>query len=293
MSAALERLKQQNEHDRQRLLPETSDAMLTTLTSILDVVEQERSQLKALADGQKKLAGFVMVMEEQQTLQLENLASRVSTSPTSNVESSQIVSVENRLAEIETTLSEFVTALDGRQLREAATKLITEASRNRTGMTSAVERAAEQVSESTELVNRAHGAASRIEVKATAAIQEVTGAAADAAATKVSEKVDAAQARAEKVMALVSKVEARQVWSAAGAMCLVLLPAATVVLGGILIVAGVVFGWEVALSTEAATWLRWVRGIGAVLGTVLAVVGLVAAVRWVAGHVSEWSGGRR
>lgn len=55
-----------------------------------------------------------------------------------------------------------------------------------------------------------------------------------------------------------------------------------------LIIAGVVFGWEMAFTTDAATWLRWVRGLGAAAGTLLALVGLVAAVRWVSVYVSTW-----
>lgn len=86
-------------------------------------------------------------------------------------------------------------------------------------------------------------------------------------------------------MALVTRIESRQLWNAAGAMCRALLPAATVVLGGVLTVAGVVFGWEVAMTTEAATWLRWVKGIGAVLGTGCALLGSFMAVSWVAGYV--------
>lgn len=289
MSAALERLKQQN---GQPPLPETSEAMLTTLTSILDVVEAQRRQLTTLTDGQKKLAGFVKAMDEQQTLQLERLresADRSSTSLPSEPTSQQTESVDSRLREIESTLSEFVAALDGKRLREAALTLITEADRNRTNMVSATERAAEQVATSNELVKRAYGAAGRIEKQADAAIQKVAAASADDIAGRAVEKINAADARAEKVMALVSRIEGRQLWTAAGAMCLALLPAATVVLGGMLIVAGVVFGWEVAVTTDAATWLRWVKGIGAVLGTGCALVGLAVVVRWVASYVSTWT----
>lgn len=296
MSAALERLKQQTGPDGSQPPPGTSDPVLTTLVSILDAVETQGRQLKGLTDAQKELAGFVSVMDEQQTLQTDRLMEvmqHASTSLPSGPTSQPSESVESRLSEIESTLSEFVSALNGKQLRQAASTLITEASRNRTAMVSATERVAEQLAISTELVKGVHGTAGRIEAQATDAIQTVTGAAAEATTTKVSEQVSSAEAKAEKLLALVARVEGRQLWSAAGAMCLALLPAATVVLGGILIVVGVVSGWEVAISTEAATWLRWVRGSGAVLGTVLALVGLTAAVRWVAGHVSQWSQGCR
>lgn len=295
MSAALERLKQHSEQAGQQPRPETSESMMTTLTSILDVVEAQRRQLTTLTEGQKKLASFVKVMDEQQTLQTDRLTEvmqHASTSLPSEPTSQPSESVESRLSEIESTLTEFVSALDGKQLRAAASALITEASRNRTDMASATEQTAQQIAASTLMVKQAHGAAERIEKQAGAAIRKVTSAAADATAAQLSHKVRTAEVRTEKVMALVARVEARQLWSATGAMCLALLPAATVVLGGILIVAGIVFGWEVAVTTEAATWLRWVKGIGAVLGTGCALVGLAAAVHWVVGHINTWSASR-
>lgn len=291
MSAALGRLKQQSEQAGQQPLPDPSDSMMTTLTSILDVAEAQRVQLMTLTEGQKKLAAFVRVMDEQQALQLERLKEEVDrTLISSRSVSAPLLneSVESRLSEIESTLSEFLSALDGRQLRAAASTLITEASRNRTDMASATARAAEQVSAATRLVRQAQVSTTRIEKQAHAAIEQVAAASTEAVAGQVVEKIKAAEARADKVLARVDRIEARQLWSAAGAMCLTLLPAATVVVGGILIVAGLVYGWEIAVMTEAATWLRVVRGVGALLGTLCALVGLAAVVRWVAGHVSTW-----
>lgn len=287
MSAALERLKQQTAHDEQpgRLdSPET----IEVLTSILSAVEAQNMKITQLTERQKELAGFLRVMDEQQVLQLEQLANRLSISSPSANALHQGENVEQRLNEIEKTLTEFVTALDGRQLQKAVSTLITEASRNRTAMASATERAAAQVAVSNQLVKQAHGAAVRIEKQAEAAIGKVTADAADLASGQVLEKIQAAEVRADKIFAVVDRVEARQLWTATGAMCLSLLPAATVVLGGILIVAGLVYGWEIAVTTDAATWLRWVRGAGAAAGTLLALVGLVAAVRWVAAYVSTW-----
>lgn len=292
MSTALAKLKQQTEQHAPQPLPETSDAMLATLTSVLDLVEALCRQQAALTEGQKKLAGFVRAMDEQQTLQMERLTQvvvdRASTSPPSEPRPSPDRDVVLSLNEIESTLTEFVSALDGRQLRQAASTLITEASRNRADTNLAIDRAAKQVALSAELVKRADGAALRTERQTRAAIQQITAAAADTIAGQSDQKLTALEARTEKLIALVSRIEGRQLWTAAGALCLALLPAATVVLGGILLVAGVVFGWEVALNTEAATWLRWVRGLGAAFGTGCALVGLAAAVRWVAGHVSAW-----
>ena len=287
MSAALERLKQQSGQAGQQQQLDSPETM-AVLTSILVAVEAQNSTIARLSERQKELAGFVKIMDEQQTLQMERLSNQVSISSTSGRAPQPSESVERRLSEIEKTLTEFVSALDGKQLRAAVSTLITEASRNRTDMASATDRAAEQVAASNQLVRQAVGAASRIEKQAEVAISKVTSDAAGVVAGQALEKIAAAQARAEKVLAVVSRVEARQLWTAAGAMCLALLPAATVVLGGVLVVAGVVFGWEVAVTAEAATWLRWVRGIGALLGTGCALFGLAVAVRWVAGHVGSW-----
>lgn len=288
MSAALERLKQQTVPDEQRQQPDSPESM-EVLTSILAAVEAQNAAIARLGERQKELAGFVKVMDEQHTLQMERLSSQLPISPPSATAPLPSENVASRLSEIERTLTEFVTALDGRQLHKAVSTLITEASMNRTDMASATERAAEQVAASNQLVKQAHGAVARIEKQAGAAIRKVTTDAADAASDQVVEKIRAAEVRAEKVLAVVDRVESRQLWSAAGAMCLALLPAATVVLGGVLIVAGVVFGWEAAVATDVPTWLRWVRGLGAAAGTVCALLGLVAAVRWVAGYVSMWS----
>ncbi|MGO2986160.1 MAG: hypothetical protein ACTIH7_15150, partial [Brevibacterium aurantiacum] len=66
MSAALDRLKQQNAQDEQRQQlgsPETMEA----LTSILAAVEAQNTRITTLAEQQKKLAGFVKVMDEETT----------------------------------------------------------------------------------------------------------------------------------------------------------------------------------------------------------------------------------
>lgn len=228
MSAALERLKQQNAHDEQQERLDSPET-IEVLTSILSAVEAQNAKITQLTERQKELAGFVRVMDEQQVLQLEQLANRLSISSPSANALHQTENVEQRLNEIEMTLTEFVGALDGKQLRAAVSTLTMEASRNRTDMASATERAAAQVADSNQLVKQAHGAAARIEKQAVAAIRKVTTDAADLASGQVREKIQAAEVRAEKVLAVGDRVEARQLWTAAGAMGLALLPAATVV----------------------------------------------------------------
>ena len=65
--------------------------------------------------------------------------------------------------------------------------------------------------------------------------------------------------RLERIIAATAKLEARQLWSAATAMCLVLLPVAVVIAG---------------------LWM----------GLAGAGYGLLASVRWVAGLVETWKG---
>ena len=72
MSAALDRLKQQNEPEQsQQQLgsPETMEL----LTSILAAVEAQNTRIATPAEQQKKLAGFVKVMDEETPRRLERI----------------------------------------------------------------------------------------------------------------------------------------------------------------------------------------------------------------------------
>ena len=72
MSAALDRLKQQNEPEQsQQQLgsPETMEL----LTSILAAVEAQNTRIATPAEQQKKLAGFVKVMDEETTRRAERI----------------------------------------------------------------------------------------------------------------------------------------------------------------------------------------------------------------------------
>ena len=94
--------------------------------------------------------------------------------------------------------------------------------------------------------------------------------------------------RAERIIAATAKLEVRQLWSAAAAMCLVLLPVVVVVAGLWMGIAGLITGVQWAL--DVSVWLgigRWL-----VVGTGLAGAGygVFASVRWVAGLVETWKG---
>ena len=66
--------------------------------------------------------------------------------------------------------------------------------------------------------------------------------------------------RAERIIAATAKLEARQLWSAATAMCLVLLPVAVVIAGLWMGIAGLIMGVQWALDVDGSVWLgigRW------------------------------------
>lgn len=278
MSAALERLKQKSEHDEQE---RGHSDLLESLTSRNDAVER---QLTTLTRAVRDLTGHQKIMDEETQRQLQRLLDRPTTSTSSDDVSARLESLETEQQKTSALLVDLVGVLDGRRLT-GATKALQQAT---TSLTTTAAWVTEQVAQSEQLVKRAHGAAARIEKQAASAISDLAAASAVSVAASAVEKISTAEARAEKVMARVDRIESRQLWTAAGAMCLALLPAATVVLGGILITAGIVYGWEIAVTTEAATWLRVVRGVGALLGTLCSLVGLAVAVRRVAGHVSTW-----
>ena len=89
-------------------------------------------------------------------------------------------------------------------------------------------------------------------------------------------------------MQATAKLEARQLWSAAAAMCLTLLPVAVVVAGVWMAVAGLITGAQWALDVDGDVWLgigRWLVVSAGLAGT---IYGLFASVRWVARLVADW-----
>ena len=89
--------------------------------------------------------------------------------------------------------------------------------------------------------------------------------------------------RLERIVAAMAKLEARQLWSAATAMCLVLLPVAVVI-------AGLIMGVQWALDVDGSVWLGIGRWLVVGAGLAGAGYGLFASVRWVAGLVETWKG---
>ena len=216
MSAALDRLKQQNEPEQsQQQLgsPETMEL----LTSILAAVEAQNTRIATLTEQQKKLAGFVKVMDEETTRRLERITAPASTSSPSSDVSARIASIESRQNEIASTLGEFAQSLNSESLNAASRSLVAEAQKNRTATASAIEGLKAQVTANQKLVSQVGGAVQRIEKRTEERVEKAVEQVAGEASATMTASLDASNARAERIIAATAKLEARQLWSAAAA----------------------------------------------------------------------------
>ena len=289
MSAALDRLKQQNAQSgsQQQLdSPETMEA----LTSILAAVEAQNARLDRLAEQQKKLAGFVKVMDEETTRRLERITASASTSSPSSDASARIASIESRLNEIASTLGEFAQSLNGESLNAASQSLVAEAQRNHAATASAIEGLKAQAAANQKLVSQVGGAVQRIEKRTEERVVKAVEQVAGEASATIAANLDASNERAERIIAATAKLEARQLWSAAAAMCLALLPVVVVVAGLWMGIAGLITGAQWALDVDGRIWLGIGRWLVVAVGIAGAGYGLFASVRWVAGLVETWKG---
>ncbi|WP_375543739.1 hypothetical protein [Micrococcus lylae] len=289
MSAALDRLKQQNAQSgsQQQLdSPETMEA----LTSILAAVEAQNARLDRLAEQQKKLAGFVKVMDEETTRRLERITASASTSSPSSDASARIASIESRLNEIASTLGEFAQSLNGESLNAASESLVAEAQRNHAATASAIEGLKAQAAANQKLVSQVGGAVQRIEKRTEERVVKAVEQVAREASATIAANLDASNERAERIIAATAKLEARQLWSAAAAMCLALLPVVVVVAGLWMGIAGLITGAQWALDVDGSVWLGIGRWLVIAAGLAAAGYGVFASVRWVAGLVETWKG---
>lgn len=262
---------------------ERSSEMLETLASKHAAVEQ---QLTTLTKAVKELTGHQKIMDEELTKRID----RAVTSQPSASTSPQIEGVESKLSEIESTLSEFAQSLDGKRLNAASQSLVAEAQKNHAATASATEKLQGQAEANQELVSKVGGAVQRIEKRTEERVSQAVEQVAGEAGQVVTANLDASNERAERIIAATAKLEARQLWSAAAAMCLVLLPVAVVVAGLWMAVAGLITGAQWALDVDGSVWLgigRWL-----VVGAGLAGVGyaLFTSVRWFTALVETWRG---
>lgn len=289
MSAALDRLQQQNAQDEQRQQLGSRETM-EALTSILAAVEAQNARLDRLAAQQKKLAGFVKVMDEETTGRLERITAPPSTSTPSSDVYARIASIESRQNEIARTLGEFAQSLNGESLNAASRSLVAEAQRDYAATASAIEGLQAQADENRALVSKVGGAMQRIERRTDERVEKAVEQVAGEASATMTANLDASNDRAERIMQATAKLEARQLWSAAAAMCLALLPVAVVVAGIWMTVAGLITGAQWALDVDGSVWLGIGRWLVVAVGIVGAGYGLFASIRWTAGLVETWKG---
>jgi len=204
------------------------------------------ARIDRLSEQQKKLAGFVKVMDEELAKRIE----RVPTAQQSDSMSPRIESVESRLSEIESTLSEFVQSLDGKRLNAASQSLIAEAQKNHAATASAIDGLKAQAAANQKLVGQVGGAVQRIEKRTEERVAKAVQQAAGEAGQVVTASLDASNERAERIIAATAKLETRQLWSAAAAMCLALLPVAVVIAGVWMAIAGLITGAQWALDVD-------------------------------------------
>nr|WP_256174454.1 hypothetical protein [Brevibacterium sp. HMSC24B04] len=175
-------------------------------------------------------------------------------------------------------------------MNAASRSLVAEAQKNHAATASAVEGLKAQAAANQKLVSQVGGAVQRIEKRTEErvekAVEQVTG---EASATMTA-NLDASNERAERIIAATAKLEARQLWSAAAAMCLALLPVVVVIAGLWMGIAGLITGAQWALDVDGSVWLGIGRWLVVGVGLAGASYGLFASVRWVAGLVETWKG---
>ena len=141
-------------------------------------------------------------------------------------------------------------------------------------------------------MSRVGGAVQRIEKRTEERVEKAVEQVAVEASAVMTANLDASNDRAERIIAPAAKLEARQLWSAAAAMCLTLLPVVVVVAGAWMAVAGLVTGAQWALDVDGNVQLGVGRWLVVAVGLAGAGYGLFASVRWVADLVETWKGRR-
>lgn len=259
---------------------------LLSMLAILAAVEAQNTRIATLTEQQKKLAGFVKVDSEEQEKQLSAISHQLTSTspPPESNENSEL------LAGIASTLAGMSVNLNGESLKGSASK--SEAAAKHLDESRAkFERAANGAQKAwRESITQASAeATSAISTARDQAVQSIERAAAVAGAVATA-KIDAANEPAEKIIATTAKLEARQLWSAAAAMCLALLPVVVVIAGLWMGIAGLIAGAQWALDVDGSVWLGIGRWLVIAAGLAAAGYGVFASVRWVAGLVETWKG---
>ncbi|WIM67438.1 hypothetical protein QP027_10080 [Corynebacterium breve] len=173
-------------------------------------------------------------------------------------------------------------------MNAASRTLVAEAQKNRAATASAIEGLKVQATANQKLVSQVGGAVQRIEKRTEERVEKAVEQVSGEATATMTANLDASNERAERIIAATAKLEARQLWSAAAAMCLVLLPVTVVVAGLWMAVAGLITGAQWALDVNGTVWLGIGRWLVVAIGLVASGYGLFASVRWITSLVEMW-----
>lgn len=292
MSAKLDRLKQQNELQESQQTLTASPGTDPILTSILDAVENQNTRLNTLIDRQGELERFVKVMDEELPNRLSHALPNTAPSSTGS---------EPPSSEIRSVLTQMLDALNAEKLKVVARGLEGQLQQLQSSVTGTMASVADQAkareAKADKLIANVGKVAGSLHRTGLEEMKTVRKEAVEAirvqgsvAAEVVTERLDAANARAEKIQAGNEHLEARQLWSSAAAMCLTLLPVAVVLLGVWSTVSALVSGWGWVLATDISLWMHLGRGTVVVLGTFGALFALYRSLKWVASLVGTWTG---
>ena len=168
--------------------------------------------------------------------------------------------------------------------------MVAETQKSHAATVSAIEKLKAQADENRALVSKVGGAVQRIEKRTDERVEKAVEQVGGQASATMTANLDASNERAERIMQATAKLEARQLWSSAAAMCLVLLPVVVVVAGLWMGIAGLITGAQWALDVDGSVWLGIGRWLVVAAGLAGAGYGLFASVRWIAGLVEAWKG---
>lgn len=230
-----DKLKQQSSQQQQ--IEQQLSAISERLSNLNRSDDQFAQQLKELTSAVNTLATRVQELE--------------STSTPSQPNSSALVRLERRLHGIENAVGAMSKLLaesgldelssKARQANYTALKDVRTATDELKKISSSVKRVTMGIDERV---------ASRLEHLDERTERALAGVV-DGCSSVVNERLDASNDRADKLMRAAHRLEQRQLWGAVGAMAAVLIPAAIVVAGIWMVIAGIIVGARWASSIDA------------------------------------------
>lgn len=189
-------------------------------------------------------------------------------------------STATRLTEIEKTLASVLELLDGSALNESTTKLsdaadrVTKAAASNSKKTEAALAKFEQAAEDS------RAAAEAVKEQGAASVRSVATRATQAATAAVAQRDEAAEKRAERVLAKAEKLDEGRIWATAASAALVLVPFVLVVLLVVLGGWAIGVGWHAIVDPDAGPWARGAQIFGWTAVITTAAIGLAFGGVW-------------